>query len=168
MAKAKEEVRPLGNVYDVQGGSNLQLGQAVEKRFSDITVTMGDSEFVFLHDGEHQGVAPDALRNLVYAAIMAVNSPGNKTGDGAILYLHENRDHPQVAKLLQAGSELAYTISSDRTGVAGYRVPGPAILAIVEALAPVIENSIKEFGWPRVQSRGKKEAKEEVAIDFTW
>lgn len=169
MAQKKKEVRPLTPVIEVQGSTNAQLVSSTEKRFPHISVKMGDKTFVFLDNKERQGDTYDELRALVYAAIKALNSAGSREGDGAILYIHENINHPQVARLLKNDVELVYTIGSDRTGVAGYRVPGPAIKAVVEALAPIIENSVKEFGYPRPQARGKKEVEaENIEVDFAW
>jgi hypothetical protein len=165
---AKKEVQALRSPFVADGSANAQLQGGVERRFDQIIVKMGDQEMTFLDGGEHAGVTSDETRMLVYATVMALNSPGSKGGDGGLLYLAENIEHPKVKKLLDQKSDLVFTIKSDRSGVAGYRFNGSTIRSIVDAYAPAISESIREFGFPRPSTRGGKKEVEEVAVDFDF
>lgn len=164
----KAEVRPLTNPINVTGGQNLQLLQSITRRFQDVVVTMDGKELPFLREGKEGGVVNPETRSLVYAAVSALNSVGSKGGDGAILWLSENLDHPKVKRLMSPDASIYFTVGSDRTGVAGYRFNGAQIKALVQTYAEAISASIREFGFPRPATRGKKEVAAPIAVDFDF
>ncbi len=165
MAKENKEVK-LPAPFLVTGRTNTQLRNGIESRFKDITVKLGDRELPFLVDSKHAGNTPDETRDLVYAAVLAVTSATSGGGDGAVIYLDEFKNHPKVEKLFSKDTEIVFTLSSSRTGLAGYRYSGPTIKTVVTALAPVFNSGITEFGYPRPITRGSKAVEEEVDIDF--
>lgn len=165
-AQEKKEVPALHPVFKIDNSTNAQLLSGVESRFSNITLNFQGKERAFIADETPaDNLHPETVM-IVYAAVLAMSSATSGSGDGAVVWLAENMNHPRVASVLQDGNEIAFEVKSSRTGIAGYRYPTSTIREVVEALTPVLESSIKEFGYPKAEPRGKKEKQEDFEVDW--
>lgn len=162
----KVEVSPLPPVFYIDNSRNIQLENGVESRYPNVSIKYNGKVIPFVVQGTPVPKMHPDTKALVYACVLAMASATSKGGDGAMVWLYENLKHPRVASLLRDGNEIAFEVGSSRTGIAGYRYPASAIRAAVEALAPALENSIKEFGYPAAATRGGNEKQQDFEVDW--
>lgn len=162
----KAEVPALPPVFYIDNSRNIQLENGVESRYPNVSIKYNGKTIPFVVAGTPVPKMHPDTKALVYACVLAMASATSKGGDGAMVWLYENLNHPRVASLLREGNEIAFEVGSSRTGIAGYRYPTSAIRAAVEALAPALESSIREFGYPAAQTRGGGEKQPDFEVDW--